>query len=256
MLRASSHLSLQTLVSARMSSMRTALVTGAARGIGKAIAQCLAENDFYVYAGVRDVNEEVDFGPQSSNIEKMAFDVTSDEQIESGIDKMRTDRGSLDVVINNAGLARGSVVFGGKQFVSDIPELDREKLLLMFNVNSIAPMMVAKFALPLMGNPKSFIVNISSKRASYQDDYNEKTRTSGYRASKLALNMFTKCLVDYLPENVQTFAVHPEETLTEMNPNGIFTADQTAKNIYALMNNFKPELNGQFLNWDGTIYPV
>ncbi len=95
--------------------MKTALVTGAARGIGKAIAQCLADNDFYVYAGVRDVNEEIDFGSNSANIEKLAFDVTSDEQIEKGIQKIKSDRGSLDVVVNNAGLARGSAVFEGKQ---------------------------------------------------------------------------------------------------------------------------------------------
>lgn len=236
--------------------MKTALVTGAARGIGKAIAQNLAENGFYVYAGVRDVGEEIDYGPNSSNIEKIAFDVTSDEQIEKGIAKIKSEKGSLDIVVNNAGLARGSSIFGGKQYVSDIPALDRGKLLLMFNVNAIAPMMVAKYALPIMTNPNSFIVNISSKRASYQDDYNDKTQTSGYRASKLALNMFTKCLVDYLPENVKTFAVHPEETITEMNPNGIFTADQTAKNLFNLVQNFDSELNGMFLNWDGTIYPV
>lgn len=236
--------------------MKTALITGAARGIGKAIAQTLAENGFYVYAGVRDVNEEIDYGINSANIEKIAFDVTSNEQIQKGIDKIKVDHGSLDIVVNNAGLARGSAIFGGKQYVSDIPEFDREKLLLMFNVNAIAPMMVAKYALPIMTNPNSFIVNISSKRGSYQDDYNEKTRTSGYRASKLALNMFTKCLVDYLPENIKTFAVHPEETITEMNPNGIFTADQTAKNLFNLIQNFDSSLNGKFLNWDGTIYPV
>lgn len=236
--------------------MKTALVTGAARGIGKAIAENLAENGFYVYAGVRDLTEDIDFGPNANNIEKIAFDVTSDAQIETAVAKIKQDRGSLDIVVNNAGLARGSATFGGKQYVSDIPELDREKLLLMFNVNAIAPMMVAKNVLPLMVNPGGFIVNISSKRASSKDEYNENTRTSGYRASKLALNMFTRCLVDYLPDNVQTFAINPEETLTDMNPKGILTAEETAQGLFKLIENFNPEHNGEFLNFDGTLFPL
>ena len=236
--------------------MKTALVTGAARGLGRAIAQYLAENNFYVYAGVRNLDEVVDYGSASVNVEKIVLDVTKDISIEKAIDKIRKDKGSLDLLINNAGLARSSAVFGGKEFVSDVPSFDRDKLLLMFEVNSISPMMVAKYALPIMTNPESFIVNIASKRASFQDDYNEKTRTSGYRASKLALVMFTKCLVDYLPSNVKTFAVHPNEVITEMNPNGEFTPPQAADALFKLIENFDEKNNGKFLNYDGTIYPV
>ena len=236
--------------------MKTALVSGAARGLGRAIAQYLAENDFYVYAGVRNLNENVDYGSFSENVQKILFDVTNDDSIKTALKTIESEKGSIDIIINNAGLARSSAVFEGKEFVSDIPNFDREKLLLMFNVNAIGPMMVAKYALPLMTNPDSFIVNISSKRASFQDDYNEKTRTSGYRASKLALNMFVKCLVDYLPENVQTFAVHPNEVITEMNPNGEFTPAEAAGALYKLVENFDPKNNGKFLNYDGTIYPV
>lgn len=236
--------------------MKTALVSGAARGLGRAIAQYLAENDYYVYAGVRNIDEDADYGSSSANVQKIKFDVTDDASISKAIEKIKSEKGSLDLIVNNAGLARSSAVFEGKEFVSDIPSFDREKLLLMFNVNAIAPMMVAKYALPLMTNPDSFIVNISSKRASFQDDYNEKTRTSGYRASKLALNMFVKCLVDYLPDNVQTFAVHPNEVITEMNPNGEFTPAEAAAALYKLIENFDSENNGKFLNYDGAIYPV
>mgnify|MGYP003480471549 FL=1 len=144
--------------------MKTALVTGAARGLGRAIAQHLAENDFYVYAGVRNLDEQIDYGSSSANAEKILLDVTSDISIEKVAGKIRKDRGSLDVVVNNAGLARSSAIFGGKEFVSDLPSLDRDKLLLMFDVNSISPMMVAKYFLDLMKNPDGFIVNISSNQ--------------------------------------------------------------------------------------------
>ena len=42
--------------------MKTALVTGAARGLGRAIAQFLAENNYKVYAGVRDLDEDIEYG--------------------------------------------------------------------------------------------------------------------------------------------------------------------------------------------------
>ena len=236
--------------------MKTALVTGAARGLGRAIAQFLAENNYKVYAGVRDLDEDIEYGASSANVQKVMLDVTNDENLIEVAKVIEANEGALDLIFNNAGLARSSKVFGGKEFVSDIPSFDRKKLLLMFDVNAISPMMVAKYFLHLMNNENSFIVNISSKRASFQDDYNEKTRTSGYRASKLALNMFTKCLVDYLPGNVQTFAVHPNEVITEMNPNGEFTPAQAANALFKLMENFDSENNGKFLNYDGTIYPV
>ena len=164
--------------------MKIALVTGAARGLGRGIAQHLAENNYKVYAGVRDLDEDIDFGPDSANVEKIILDVTDDKNLMKVATEINSKGESLDLIINNAGLARSSKIFGGKEFVSDIPSFDRDKLLLMFNVNSIAPMMVAKYFLPLMMNEDSFIINISSKRASYQDDYNEKTQTSGLSTYK------------------------------------------------------------------------
>ncbi|MBP9114918.1 MAG: SDR family NAD(P)-dependent oxidoreductase [Acidimicrobiia bacterium] len=236
--------------------MKTALVTGAARGLGRALVQHLAENNFYVYAGVRNLDEAIDYGTKVENVKKILLDVTSDLSIERAAEKIATEKGSVDLIINNAGLARSSAIFGGKEFVSDIPSFDRDKLLLMFDVNAISPMMVAKNFIDLMKNKDSFIVNVASKRASFQDDFNEKTRTSGYRASKLALVMFTKCLVDYLPENVKTFAVHPNEVITEMNPNGEFTPEEASDALYKLIENFDPNDNGKFLNYDGSIYPI
>ena len=62
--------------------------------------------------------------------------------------------------------------------------------------------------------------------------------------------------MDYLPTNVKTFAVHPNEVITEMNPNGEFTPAQSADAIHKLIENFNLENNGKFLNYDGSIYPV
>ena len=173
--------------------MKTALVTGAARGLGRALVQHLAENNFYVYAGVRNLDEAIDYGTKVENVKKILLDVTSDLSIERAAEKIATEKGSVDLIINNAGLARSSAIFGGKEFVSDIPSFDRDKLLLMFDVNAISPMMVAK----------NFI-----------------------------------------------------EVITEMNPNGEFTPEEASDALYKLIENFDPNDNGKFLNYDGSIYPI
>ena len=137
--------------------MKTALVTGAARGLGRALVQHLAENNFYVYAGVRNLDEAIDYGTKVENVKKILLDVTSDLSIERAAEKIATEKGSVDLIINNAGLARSSAIFGGKEFVSDIPSFDRDKLLLMFDVNAISPMMVAKNFIDLMKNKDSLL---------------------------------------------------------------------------------------------------
>jgi 3-oxoacyl-[acyl-carrier protein] reductase len=85
-------------------SNRVALVTGAARGIGQAIADTLADNGACVYysdVDAAEVQRAAALKPGSVAVE---MDVSHEQQVQSVVDRMVRDRGRLDILINNAGV--------------------------------------------------------------------------------------------------------------------------------------------------------
>lgn len=86
------------------SQARIAVVTGASRGIGKAIAQSLAGAGVSVYALGRDTAALAEVSALSANIETRVCDVTDEAQVE----KLFAELPSVDVLINNAGVATSS----------------------------------------------------------------------------------------------------------------------------------------------------
>src|SRR5438445_2778169 len=83
---------------------KVALVTGAARGIGHAIADLLAEN------GARVIYSDVNFAEAKTSATKspggkaMALDVTEETQVEATINAIVQEFGRLDILVNNAGV--------------------------------------------------------------------------------------------------------------------------------------------------------
>ena len=113
-----------------------------------------------------------------------------------------------------------------------------------------------KHCLPLLNGKPSFVINISSGRASFKDEFENSTANYGYRGSKAALSMYTFCSTTDLPENVQTFSVHPGDVHTDMNPEGNQTPVEQAEKIIAITENWQEAYNGKFMRWDGTYYPL
>jgi NAD(P)-dependent dehydrogenase (short-subunit alcohol dehydrogenase family) len=227
--------------------MKTALVTGASRGIGKALVEELESKGYFVFAGMREISKS----PFKSNaIIPVALDVQEDTSIEDAA-KIVAEKGPLDIVINNAG---ASIAPGGKkEHLTVLSEVRREALLTMFDINSVGSLIVTKYFVPLMTNENSFIINISSDRASFE---NENTNANyGYRSSKVALNMFTQCLLFDLPKNISTFAVHPGWVKTDLNPYGVISPAESAQKILHILAMWKPALNGAYLDTDGSLFP-
>lgn len=228
--------------------MKIALVTGANRGIGKALVEELEAKGYFVFAGMRNPSKS----PFMSNhIAPVALDVLNDASIEAAA-KVIANEGSLNILINNAGTNADTTPGGKKEHLTVLSEVSREALLRMFDINTVGPLMVAKYFVPLMTDD-SFIINISSDRASFE---NENTNANyGYRASKVALNMFTQCLLFDLPKNVSTFAVHPGWVKTDLNPNGVISPTESAQKILHILDAWKPTMNGGYLDTDGSVFP-
>ena len=83
---------------------RTALVTGAARGIGQAIADALAANGAQVFYADVDFDMAMRAAKASPNGTAMRLDVTNEAQVEAEIDRIVQQFGRLDILVNNAGV--------------------------------------------------------------------------------------------------------------------------------------------------------
>ncbi len=228
--------------------MKTVLITGSNRGIGRALVEHFLSTGYLVYAGSRMLVHD---NAENKNLRRLVIDVQDDKSISSAIEYIKKESGSLDLLINNAGISKGSEIIEDPKFVSKLESLERSKLITMFDVNTVSPLIVAKYAVPIMTNSGSFIVNLSSLRATIENSKNG-NGNYGYSSSKLALNMMTLCLVHDLPENISTFTVHPGSVETDMNPNGRMTPNESANAIAAIIENWKLEFNGRFLNYDGS----
>lgn len=230
---------------------KIALVTGASRGLGRGFVQVLTKNGYLVYAGAR---QPLASSHDTDQVKHIQLDVQDDTSIARALARIRHDHGHLDLLINNAGVNRTSAAPDQPAKADALAQLDRATLQLMFDINATSPIMVTQAAVPLMTNPGSFIINISSDRASFATvgaggNY-------GYHASKIALNMFTRCLLADLPSNISVFAVHPGWVHTDMSPQGPIEPTDAASRVLGILKSWRPELNGQFLNNDGSLHEL
>jgi NAD(P)-dependent dehydrogenase (short-subunit alcohol dehydrogenase family) len=157
---------------------QVALVTGANRGIGAAIADELLEAGAIVYAGVRDTST-VD--GDRENLRPVELDVTDETAIEAAIDRIGDGAGRLDVLVNNAAVPGPDGPVGA----ASIDGIDH---VLATNVRG--PILLARAALPLLLDQEgSRVVNVSSTGGQLSGDSD---RWRGpYSLSKAALNGLT-----------------------------------------------------------------
>lgn len=233
--------------------MKYALVTGASRGLGKGFIKFLLDDNYFVFAGVRTIKPEF---KNTDDLQYIELDVANDKSIDQAYKQVIAKTKNLDLLINNAGLNKDSVTNGHKELVCNVKDIKREPLLKIFDVNTISPLIVVQKFLPLMKRDKSFIINISSCRASFHDEFAGSNPNYGYTGSKIALNMFTYGLAKELPNNIKTFAVHPGSVKTDMNPNGEREPYDQAKKIMEITKNWKEIFNGKFMRYSGEEYPL
>lgn len=136
---------------AKIMDQKIALVTGASSGIGKATAELLARNGYYVFAFARRTTRLEAI--RSANIEPITLDVTDAEAIKAAIHHVIATKHRIDVLVNNAG-------FGQLGTVEHVP---MELAYYQFEVNVFAYARFMQAVLPHMRQEKSgCIINISS----------------------------------------------------------------------------------------------
>lgn len=187
---------------------RTIFITGATSGIGKACAQKFASaGDNVIINGRRkdrlaDLKSDLlkDFNVK---VFDTVFDVQNREDVFTAINSFPQEWKSIDVLVNNAGLALGRDHF-------DEADLDDWETMLQTNVNGL--LYVTKAVLPFMIQRKSgHIINLGSVAGK---DMYEKGNV--YCASKAAVDVISKTLrIDLLQHRIKVTAIHPGAVETE-----------------------------------------
>ncbi len=186
-----------------------ALVTGASRGIGEAIALTLAEHGYDLV--ITSQKSQVDLENVARKIETkgarclwMTSDVASYEDTKKLFDNIADFTDHLDLLINNAAYS----------YIGLLTDMSEETWHRLLNVNLTGLFHTSKFAIPMMvARKKGVILNISSiwgdKGASCE---------VAYSASKGGVNSFTKALAKELaPSNIRVNAVACGVIDTQMN---------------------------------------
>jgi len=180
----------------RTADRKSVLITGASSGLGRATAEHLAAEGYFVYAGARKDKDLHELN-QLENVMAVRLDVTDQDQIDAAVKLIEEQGSGLWGLVNNAG-------------VGDLAPLiaaDVEEIQFVFNVNVIGVFRVTKAFAPLIIESKGRIVNISSISGVLS------VGTAGmYAGSKHAVEAMT----DSLSEELQDFGVH----VSAVNPGG------------------------------------
>lgn len=185
---------------------RTALVTGASRGIGNAIAWELASSGFDLYLTCNH-NEKMLLNQVDKIMDKYGnmckcycFSVSDEEKMAD----MFKDIPYLDVLVNNAGIS----------YIGLITDMTYEEWQNVINTNLSSCFLTSKYAIPQMvKRQKGKIINISSVWGNVGA-----SMEVAYSASKGGVNAFTKALAKELgPSNIQVNAIACGVIDTDMN---------------------------------------
>ena len=125
---------------------KTALVTGASSGIGKAIAQELQAAGFQVYAAARRVERMTDL--EQIGIIPIALDLTKEDSIAACVDTILSKEKSIDVLINNAG-------YGSYGAIEDVP---LEEARRQFDVNLFGMARLIQIVTPSMRKNRQYLL--------------------------------------------------------------------------------------------------
>jgi 3-oxoacyl-[acyl-carrier protein] reductase len=185
---------------------KIALVTGGARGFGKAFGHALAAQGAHVVLADLDADmagaAAGEIVAAGGSAEGMACDVANQAQVDSLVANITAHHGGIDILINNAGLHSAA-------YNAPMAQMGVEKIRRLFDVNIMGVIICALAAKAAMsGRPGASIINISSS-ASYPSG-------NAYGVSKLAVRGITMTLArEFAPDGIRVNAIAPGLIFTD-----------------------------------------
>ena len=212
---------------------KNALITGAGKGIGKAIALALAKEGVNIILVARTQEEIDSVAAKIRSLRVKALAITADvadiNSVNSAVEKALAEFDTIDILINNAGIA----AFG--KFL-ELEPTDWERII---QVNLMGTYYVTRAVLPnMIERQTGDIINISSTAG-----LSGNALTSAYSASKFAVLGLTESLMQEVRKhNIRVTALTPSTVATDMakelkltdgNPDKVMQAEDMAELIIA-----------------------
>ncbi len=211
---------------------KTALITGATSGIGKATAELLAKNKYKIILCGRRKDRLETLQKELSEhteIHTLSFDVSDKKTVTESIASLPAAFSDIDVLINNAGNAHG---------LEPIQDGDTDDWDAMIDINIKGLLYVSKAVIPKMIARKSgHIINIGSTAA-------KQVYPNGnvYCATKHAVDAINKGMkMDLNPYGIRVGAIHPGLVETEFSEVRFKGDTEKAANVYKGFNPLKAE---------------
>ena len=187
-----------------------AVVTGSSSGIGYETSLLLAKNGFFTYATMRSPDKSSKIINLKQNekllLEVLRLDVTDDKSVKEAIKKIVNERGTIDVLVNNAGYA----------LVGPLEELSIQEFKEQYETNVFGVIRVIKEILPIMRKQRhGIIVNISSVagRTGFP-------LTSAYVSSKFALEGLSESIAYEIEQfGIKVILIEPGVIKTNFDRN-------------------------------------
>jgi NAD(P)-dependent dehydrogenase (short-subunit alcohol dehydrogenase family) len=233
--------------------MTRVVVTGASRGIGRALAdQYLARGD-EVWAGCRSVGSAGDLARAGAFVRRL--DVADPASIDDFCADVDDGVRGVDLLINNAAIDAGALGAGAAQ--RGPLHLPGEDFIQVMRVNALGPMLVTRGLLQALRRANTpIVVNVSSELGSlvvgavWGADI-------GYNASKAALNSITvKTANELRAEGITVVVVHPGWVRTDMGgPEAPLDVSDATRDLISTIDSLDISRTGEFLERDGSTHP-
>lgn len=186
---------------------KVAVVTGSSSGIGYATSLMLARNGFYTYASVRDINKSASL-ESIANTEKLPLkpiqlEVTDDKSVKNALEKIVSEKGKIDVLVNNAGYG----LFGAFE------DLSLDEIKAQFETNLFGVIRVTQRVIPIMRTQRNdggsggdgIIVNVGSINGQIAFPV-----LSAYSATKFAIEGLSESIAYELePFGIKVILIEP-----------------------------------------------
>lgn len=196
--------------------MKTAIVTGASKGVGLATVKLLSKNGYKVIAVSRNLSKIKDLNDQ--NVEAYSLDITDFNGIKTFADKYKDI--TLDLLVNNAGGGSGPTY---------IVDEDPENFNIAYSINVSGPMYLSKLFVPAMKkseSPTIIFINSLSGKVPFRGGGNYTNAKRGQRG------LIDTMRIEFPAYNIKVTEICPGtiDTQTEKKDNAL-TAEDMAESI-------------------------